>query len=159
MERMIIYSDNEAVDLLFATLGATAPDSVFRDLQVVSSKDNLNDNVISVKDYSSFFRILYNASYLNKQYSEKALHLLSKVTYKDGLVAGVPNGITVSHKFGERPGRGQFAFQLHDCGIVYYPNAPYLLCVMTRGNDNKILSSIIAEISTMVYQNTSSQIR
>ena len=42
--------------------------------------------------------------------------------------------------------------QLHDCGIIYYPNNTYLLCIMTRGKDFKQLESVIAGISKTVYE-------
>jgi hypothetical protein len=41
--------------------------------------------------------------------------------------------------------------QLHDCGIVYAPGKPYLICIMTRGSDFKRLSPVIAQISKQVY--------
>ena len=82
--------------------------------------------------------------------SEKLLSILSKTEYKGGLVAGVPDNIIVSHKFGERV-IGD-VYQLHDCGIVYYPNNPYLLCVMTKGTEFTKLEKVIQDISGMVYQ-------
>jgi hypothetical protein len=47
------------------------------------NNDNPNEEFISVKDYASFFRILYNASYLNREYSETALKLLSETLYNN----------------------------------------------------------------------------
>ena len=41
--------------------------------------------------------------------------------------------------------------QLHDCGIIYYPGNPYLLCVMTRGDSFGELSSTIRDISDIIY--------
>jgi hypothetical protein len=67
-------------------------------------------------------------------------------------VAGVPPEIVVSHKFGERHFEGDVEIeQLHDCGIVYKPNHPYMLCIMTRGHDVRTLAPVIAQISKMVY--------
>jgi hypothetical protein len=60
--------------------------------------------------------------------------------------------IPVAHKFGERTGFAGGVKQLHDCGIVYYPKNPYLLCIMTRGTDFTKLESTIAAVSKMVYQ-------
>jgi hypothetical protein len=47
--------------------------------------------------------------------------------------------------------------QLHDCGIVYLPGKPYLLCIMTRGQDFTNLTSTVKEISALVYQTLRSQ--
>jgi hypothetical protein len=102
-----------------------------------------------VKDYGMFFRVLFNASYLSKDSSEKALKLLSESTFTKGLVAGIPSGVSISHKFGERV-MGDTR-QLHDCGIVYLPKQPYLLCIMTRGKDFDQLAGVISEISKKVY--------
>jgi hypothetical protein len=80
------------------------------------------------------------------------------VEYKDGLIAGVPSNITISHKFGEREltdEKGNVVNQLHDCGIVYYPEHPYLLCIMTRGKNIDNLSRSISAISKIVYQEVS----
>jgi hypothetical protein len=41
--------------------------------------------------------------------------------------------------------------QLHDCGIVYFPDNPYIICVMTRGDDVNELAPVVAHISKMVY--------
>ena len=91
------------------------------------------------------------ASYLNEKYSEKALELLTRTEYKNGLVAAVPKEIVVAHKFGER-NNVQSEKQLHDCGIIYYPDHPYLLCIMTRGSDYGTLEIAIQDVAVKVYR-------
>ncbi len=85
--------------------------------------------------------------------SEKALNLLSQVKYTNGLVKGINNpNIIVSHKFGERTYEDTGEKQLHDCGIVYIPQNPYLVCIMTRGNDFSKLSASIVKLSDLIYR-------
>ncbi len=104
-----------------------------------------NADFMSPKSYAVLFRTLYNSTFFSWNISEQALDLLSKTTFDNGLVAGVPSGMKVAHKFGENTN------QLHDCGIVYYPEHPYLLCIMTKGQDLSKLESLIAAISKTVY--------
>ena len=153
INKMIIYSDNKAYDLLNSHLDSKLVIKTYDDLGVDISK-GLTDpsgNILSVRDYASFFRLLYNSSYLSKDLSEKALEILSQVNYRDGLVAGIDPKITVAHKFGERVYESTGEKQLHDCGIVYLPGKPYLICVMTRGQDFAKLSTFIQEISRLVF--------
>ncbi|TAN45457.1 MAG: serine hydrolase [Nitrospirae bacterium] len=150
---MIVYSDNNANTLLFKNTDQRLLKDAYRILGVdIPSADRPAD-YLSVKSYASFFRILFNASYLNREMSEKALKILSETEFSDGIVAGVPPGIVVAHKFGERvAGANNEIKQLHDCGIVYYPNEPYLLCVMTRGDDFRFLDDIIRDVSQLVFK-------
>jgi len=146
---MIINSDNDALAMLDDSFWDNESNKVQKDLGVEVSDGNSTDDFITVKGYASLFRILFNASYLSRDNSEKALKMLSGVEFKKGIVAGVPPEIVVSHKYGER----QLCdiSQLHDCGIVYYPNHPYLLCIMTRGSDYNKLASVIKDISKTIY--------
>jgi len=157
IERMIIYSDNAAYELLLDNIDNAKIFNVYRDLDVDISKaqDDPNGNIITVEDYASFFRILFNASYLNQSMSEKALNLLSQSQYYDGLVAGIPKEINVAHKFGERQFLPSKEKQLHDCGVIYLPDKPYLLCVMSRGDDFNQAANFIKEISQTVYSEVS----
>jgi hypothetical protein len=41
--------------------------------------------------------------------------------------------------------------QLHDCGIIYRANNPYVICIMTKGLDQSVLAQVIADISKIVY--------
>jgi beta-lactamase class A len=100
---------------------------------------------MSPKSFSSVFRTLYNSSFFEWSLSEQVLNLLSQTTFTQGLVAGVPDGTVVSHKYGENTD------ELHDCGIVYHPGRPYLLCVMTRGSNVHSLEMTIAHISKMAW--------
>ncbi len=156
IEYMIVHSDNAAKDLI-------GQDPMF-DVLIRHPYEELGIEIpgvrglqdfMTVKQYATFFRILYNSSYLNRQMSNKALDLLSKTSFNQGLVAGLPKGMTVAHKFGERGYEG--VRQLHDCGIVYLPKRPYLLCIMTRGYNDEKLQSTIASISKLVYDEVTAQ--
>ena len=147
-EAALEYSDNNAAYLLANSIDWNNLTDSFTSLGIQNPSPNA-DATMSVTKYASFFRILYNATYLNRTDSEYVLNLMSQSTFSQGLVAGVPKGVVVSHKFGER--ELDTTNQLHDCGIVYYPNNPYLLCVMTRGSSYDDLAGTIADISKMVY--------
>jgi poly(A) polymerase Pap1 len=87
--------------------------------------------------------------------SNKALEVLSQTEFDECIHGSVPEGTKVAHKFGERKnGKEQ---QLHDCGIVYYPQNPYLLCVMTKGKNISELLPIIKHVSKEVYDEVSSR--
>ena len=161
---MIVDSDNNAASLLQNNLNPNDLLEVYSDIGIPIS-GSLTDENMSPKAYSYIFRILYNATYLSKAMSQYALELLSSSYFPEGLEAGLPADIVSSNKFGERTVETKNATtgsmtldyrELHDCGIVYYPQNPYLLCVMTKGQDFGKLSKIISDISAMVYNETAS---
>lgn len=142
VEKMIKSSDNNAAFIFSSLLDADAVKTVYNDLKVPFLVPDKNITSTQRIDYMTtynfayFFRVLFNATYLSKDLSEKALELLSETDFKDGLVAGVPQNITVAHKFGlttlkDKAGN-LITRELHDCGIVYFPQSPYLLCIMTK---------------------------
>lgn len=160
MEQMIQNSDNQALNALSGALQEGAFERVMDDFGIPMATSATAD-FLGVHRYAGFFRILFNASYLSRAASEEALSILSKSAYQDGLVAGLPPGMTVAHKFGERTlmkGNTLLGRQLHDCGIVYYPKRPYLLCVMTRGNSYSKLSRVIRDLSEAVYREVDAQL-
>ncbi|MBX4210383.1 class A beta-lactamase-related serine hydrolase [Candidatus Parcubacteria bacterium] len=154
---MVIYSDNNATSLLFDHINPQFLSKVFVDLGVyLPTSQGFDQDFVSVKTYSGILRSLYNASYLNRAMSEKALALLNKSDFKDGLVSGVPSDILIAHKFGERsvldPQTNKVKYvSLHDCGIVYAKRGPYVLCIMTKGSDFNNLETVFKTISTAVY--------
>jgi len=155
INRMIIDSDNGAEELLVSHMDRDFFNALFSMLNI---KDFAADGsfFISPRQYSLFFRIIYNATYLNADLSERALDILSNTTFNDGLVAGVPDNIVIAHKFGEYISSKDNKItnmELHDCGIIYYKDTPYFLCVMTDGNNLNELKSVIKNISSLVYQN------
>lgn len=156
-QRMIRQSDNTAARILRGLMGNERYQDIFDVLGVPSSTDQPTN--LRVKDYATFFRILYNASYLQPATSEFALQLLTETEFNQGLAAGVPRPTVVAHKFGESWESPTSDHQLHDCGIIYYPNHPYLLCVMTRGKDFDELAGVIADISRVAFQNVERQVR
>lgn len=148
LNRMIKFSDNLAANTLLQNSQLVELEKTYRQLGIVIPNGSA-ENFLSVRDYAAFFRVLYNASYLNREMSERALYMLSQSTFRDGIVAGVPSYVNVAHKFGER--RLEDSVQLHDCGIVYRSNHPYLLCVMTRGDNFAKMKQVIKDISTVTF--------
>jgi beta-lactamase class A len=159
INKMIVNSDNGAAEVLLGNISESLLDEVYDVLDIPNPDDTTGTFTISPRYYSFFFRILYSATYLNDAYSEKALETLSEATFKNGIVAALPASVDVSHKYGEYVTQSNGVVsqvELHDCGIVYYPKDPYLLCVMTKGNNLGNLETVIKSISQAVYQNYAS---
>ena len=160
---MIAYSDNNATHLLHDNINPVLLEKVYNDLGVSISDAGTQDDFMTVSQYTYFFRVLYNATYLNRALSEKAMGLLSMSDFMHGIETGASTTTVVAHKFGERSiadAHGTISTrELHDCGIIYYPQHPYLLCVMTRGSNFDKLAGIIQDISRLVYQDRDRQYR
>lgn len=151
IETALVHSDNQAIQLLYEELNRTSAKplrDLYRLLGVNEEVLNGPGGRLSVKQYSAFFRILFNASFLDRSDSERILEMLSRARYDRALVAGAPDGVPVSHKFGESGTLVER--QIHDCGIIYYPDHPYLLCVMSRGADAGKLETSIASVAAFL---------
>lgn len=154
LRRMITDSDNGATFTLLHNINPEYLDSVYTSLGIPNPGDDSSSYQISGRTYAFFFRTLYNATYLSVDASQKALELLADATFADGLRAGVPKGIAVAHKFGEHVfshGGSVSGVELSDCGIIYYPQHPYLLCVMTSAHDHHAATTVIGKVSQVVY--------
>ncbi|MDB5224752.1 MAG: beta-lactamase class A-like protein beta-lactamase [Candidatus Adlerbacteria bacterium] len=160
IKQMIVYSDNEALNTLvdnFDSKTLADFEQIFTDLNIPSPVKVQESQLdfMGVQDYSMIFRVLFGATYLSRQYSEEALALLAQAHYKGALVAGLPPDIAVAHKFGVSQEvttmPAGVVNELHDCGIVYYPGHPYLMCVMTQGDNYADLQQTIADISRASY--------
>jgi len=157
LEYMIKYSDNNATALLDSNIDADTLNRVYGDLNIPTEESVTlaNADFMTAHQIATLFRVLYNATYLSRDDSEKVLGLLSQTSFTQGIVAGVPAGTVVSHKLGLvgiAPNNVTTEHELHDCGIVY-ASTPYLLCVMTRGSAPlPTLEGLIAQISTTVYK-------
>ena len=154
INKMITDSDNGATFTLLAHVNPEFLNAVYIALGIQDPGNDSASYQISAHTYGLFFRVLYNATYLSPEYSERALKLLSQTTFANGLVAGVPKGTMVAHKYGEHTLSTKgvaTGVELSDCGIVYCPAHPYLLCVMTSSTSVSAASAVIANISRTAY--------
>jgi len=152
LRRAIVYSDNEAAALLGSALGFDAIKQVFYDFGIQMPRAG-EDYKMRVRTYSSFFRVLYNASYISRDHSEEGLALLTQSDFKDGIAKPLPKTSQVAHKFGEREGALENGdLQLHDCGIVYGVSRPYLLCVMAQAKTTDAILDFMHFVSREAYE-------
>jgi beta-lactamase class A len=153
---MIKYSDNAATILLENNMDNKVLQKLFSDVGVEVPNVYADKYHFTVRDYSLFMRIIFNAGYLTIENSEYAAELLSECEFKDGIVKGIPAKTKIAHKFGESG--NQFEKQLHESAVVYLNDGGgYLLTVMTKGKDMKTLSDLIGEISRTVYEDVNNQ--
>jgi beta-lactamase class A len=164
LKHMIVYSDNASTLLLAKFIGIDNVLHTEEDLNLNHAKDaNSNTNFVSVQRYAAVFRVLYNASYLSKAMSEKALQLLTQANYKGGIRAAIPAQYNVANKYGERDvfdekGKRN-TLQLHHFGIVYYTGKPYILGIMTRGSTRENKEQIIKDLSEIAFKAVDAQMK
>lgn len=148
IEHMIIYSDNLAAYLLLENIEPALVTQVFSDFSVPVEA---NPEDFGPRTYASFLRILYNATYLNKDYSEKALALLSRSTFSHGMRAVIPPGTKASIKYGVANNALTNVKQLHECGIIYWHmDRPHVLCIMTTGTDYEAMAAYTRDVTSTV---------
>lgn len=158
LDHAIVNSDNTAAEILLARLPSAFVDKTLAALGIQFNKpEGDKENLVTARTYSNVLRVLYNSSYLSREYSDKALELLTKTSFRNAAAAGIPEGVAVAHKFGERTNvdatGAVVSRQLHDCGIVYAKAGahPYIFCILTEGTDFTALENAIRDVSATIY--------
>lgn len=156
IEAMIIDSDDRAADVLFDNSDKDQLNEIFSDLGISFKEDKGTQDFIPLKQYALFFRLLYNATYLNREYSEKALGVLIKTNDSVSLGSRVSRNVPLADMEGARSFTkdGKKRYEMYDCGIFYYPGHPYLLCVAVKGSSLADVGSFIGEVGIRSYTDT-----
>jgi len=146
---MLKKSDNTAARVIFDKLPSGAVENIFDQLDIPKVVDK-NEPIVTPKNYSSILKSLYLSSILPKNYSSKLLTILTQTDFNDRMVAGIPRGVPVAHKIGVHtyPNLDQSIYT--DCGIVYAPQRPFILCIMTQSSEDKAFK-YMREIANIVY--------
>jgi beta-lactamase class A len=143
-------SDNTAARLVSSQTSYDDFNAVSEGLDI-ELKSKEATPIITLKQYSSILKALFFASIINKEDSEKILNLLSQTIFNDKLPAGVGQGVSVSHKIGVLDGK-----LYTDCGIVYVPRKPYILCMVSASSEDEARIRMI-DTSSQVYKFVSSR--
>ncbi|MEN9551625.1 MAG: hypothetical protein RI935_2 [Candidatus Parcubacteria bacterium] len=150
VEISLQHSDNTAYRALFRLLTPVEVNAVYENLEIQVSFDE-GYPFVSPKSYSSIFRSLYLSSFLSEENSHYLLSVLSDTSFDDSITNPIPTHVPVSHKVGvfSELSTGENIFI--DCGIIYEPLRPYMLCLFVKGDQNEAKRHMIA-ISDMIYQ-------
>jgi len=147
LRTMIKESDNTAL-LTFNRRVLTYEELEEAKQAIGVHSENDTDEAISPKGYSNILRSLYLSTYLRRPFSQIALSIMSETDYNTQLPAGLPADVKVAHKVGFDANGGLY----HDCGIIYLPKKPYILCVMSKDTDYWQANQAISEISQKTYE-------
>lgn len=143
-------SDNTSNAVLFDNIPSQTLDDVFNYLDIPNEIDGKTP-VVTPKNYSSILRSLYLSTYLSPEYSHKLLKQLTDTPFADKLRAGVPNDVVVAHKIGVHESTNSETSIFTDCGIVFAPKRPYILCMMMRNTEENTRIHM-SEISRIIYE-------
>jgi len=105
-------------------------------------------NQITVKLLSNMFLALYNADYISPEHSELVLQHLTKTAFNEQIRSGVPLNVSIAHKIGVSDNNETFS----DCGIIYAPSRPYILCLASNGADEAVANKFMKEVSEVTYK-------
>jgi len=120
-------SDNTAANILRNLVGDAEINRLI-DLWGME-QTSLAQNLTSADDIGLFFKKLYEGSILNQEHSRRMLNDLTDTAFEDRIPAGVPEGIEVAHKVGSEER------VVSDAGIVFTPNSPFVLVIMSDQTD------------------------
>ncbi len=155
LKYMAAYSDNYATRILNENADVKNFIKTFTDLNL--PEPNVSDRFYetSAQSMAEFFIVLYYATYISRKNSEYAMELLTECDFKEGMLKELPANIKVAHKFGEWGDNRVNVHEMHEAGVVYLKNKPYLLTVVTKGSNSKDLAAIISRVSKLVYDDMS----
>lgn len=147
---MIAHSDNNATRMLASRLDKSVLQKMFVEFGLTPPAEFDMNLAMTAREYSTFFNAIFNASNLSPEYAEYAADLLGQCSFKKGFGEGFPSGTRMWHKFGQWKS-GNLDHELHESGVVFIKDKPYLVTIMTRGKDTGKLAEIIRGFCGIIY--------
>ena len=162
-----LFTIQQLVDIMLKQSDNTAANALLTILQRIGISDPLEDVYgsmgwdyppdfgtkptyinIDLHTLSNMFTALYEANYDNASDSQSILSDLAQTPFNDKLAAGLPSEAIIAHKIGIATDTNTYA----DCGIVYAPERPYMICAAMAGATQAVADNFISQISKAAYQ-------
>lgn len=153
---LIVASDNNARSVLVNAFGDAVVPDLFAALQIPYPEyDHAGLSFMTPRQYGAVLRALVNGAYLGPETSDWLLTRMAQIEFDGAIRSAIPLSVPVARKFGERTivGEGDVIHknELHECGIVYAPARPFIMCIMTRGADMRVQERVIHDTARWVY--------
>lgn len=156
---IVVNSDNTAFNALYHNAGKSFPEDLFNELDLdlpKVSEDYVISTDTSPRQYSKILKSLFYSSYLNRESSNEILTLMTQIKDGQGLRSDIPENVKIAHKIGIKSANPNHEMHfLSDCGIIYIPKRPYILCMMVQEDDITAIK-YMNTISDKVYDHVSS---
>lgn len=147
---MMAYSDNHAAWLLGHNFDNALLKKLFADFCLPEPVEDNKAFTMTAKECAVLFKAIYSSSYLSPEYSEYAAELMGNCSFSEGFVKGCPKNTKMWHKFGEWRREG-YEYELHEAGVIFIDDVPYLLTVLTKGKDTDQLANAISIVARKVF--------
>ena len=154
---MIAVSDNAATNVLYERVGKDSVNFMLRGLGLertllrrrmmdLPAARRGDENVATPREMVSLLEALHAGKLLDKELTASLLEQLS--TAKDSwLQRDLPEGVRVANK------HGTLDAVRSDCGIVYAPNRPFAIAVMTSFvRDERSAEAAISQVALAAYR-------
>ena len=142
LEYMGKQSDNTAFNVIRHKLTDEAVSDFMQ--KVGMTHTNIKQNSTTPTDMALLLRKLYEGRVIPVAYRDMLFNSITDTIYEDHLVAGLPENIRVSHKYGRE------VHVVNDAGVVFAPK-PYVVVIMTDGVVESEADKIFPKLSEIVY--------
>lgn len=132
---MVAVSDNSATNVLIDRVGMNNVNDLMKSLGLthtllrrkmmdVQAANEGRENISTPREMTTLLQDIYQGKVLHKEMTDDFFKMLS--THKDSLLPRLlPDDLRIANKPGE------LEAVRNDSGIVFVPNRPYVICVMT----------------------------
>lgn len=154
---MVAVSDNSATNVLIDRVGMKNVNELMsslglthtllrRKMMDIQAANEGRENVSTPREMMTLLEQIYDGKVLNKEMTEDFFKMLS--THKESFMPRfLPNNVRIANKPGE------LEAVRNDSGVVFVPNRPYVICVMTTYLRNeRDGEDAISRISEAAYQ-------
>ncbi|MCF0132322.1 MAG: serine hydrolase [Blautia sp.] len=161
LKKMITVSSNEAFNTIIRKIGLKYTNSFCKaqgytqtnqghGTSPAANSAGLDNgtglNLTSPKDCGLFLERVYRGTNVNKECSSKMLKFLKAQQRRTKIPAGIPSGVVVANKTGEKDNYS------HDAAIVYGPETDYVIVVMSQAPGAYGSDKNISALSRIVYK-------
>lgn len=146
LERMMSVSDNVAAALLQDRVGVSNVNVGLLNLGLAKSGFHQDGSLpVTAADMGYLLEAIAREGAVDEEASQGMLELLESETIDNRIPARLPKNTRVAHK------TGSWSNATHDAGIVYSPEAAYVIVVLTSYGFEDRGAEQIARISRAVY--------
>jgi beta-lactamase class A len=96
---------------------------------VLARYGTLQGNYTSPRDFGLLLETLYRKQFLGGKNSELLLDIIQHTVYNSRIPTGINFEVPIAHKTGTAPG------VVNDCALVFLPDNPYIIVMMSSGAD------------------------